>query len=371
MEEEFTVNLFSSASSDKYSNSLTKFTCEMAQPIYLDGSYSVALSQISLPPSFPPETSISSRDSIVYEEFKYTKLYTTDNFQDFIDVTLRIASSDVRFYDVNYFKDFLDNSIIYSPDSLAQTHSDISDSLPTSVKPTIYFNLNLDTLAAAGSEFTNSDFIPLVNQSAFTEYFNKSYVRLAPRTRYTLKQILYLCIEKILSKLRSEGLQLAKKGGDSTQQTPVEYPPNDFYSKVLGKYDKKETFGNFIQLTAQRSNTLIRLFIERFVKTVLTLRDQIMKERSLPPVRSEKFLLVYSDVVKEQFLADTKARVLGIFPFNSDKEFSMKLTQLDFNPVSKQVIHSISIALMDQDGNEINLRASTVPSFVSLKFRPS
>lgn len=120
------MNLFLSASAAEYSDTLTKFTFDMAQPLYLDGPYSVALTQISLPPSFPLENSLSSRDSIVFEQFNYSKLYPSDTFEDFINATLRIAASDVKFYGEDYFRDFADKDIFYSPYTFAQTHSLLS-----------------------------------------------------------------------------------------------------------------------------------------------------------------------------------------------------------------------------------------------------
>lgn len=369
MDQDFNVHLFSNSCLNRYANTLTKFTTDLAHPIYLRGKFSVALSEISLPASYPFDATLAARDAIIFEEYKYAPNKTVE---DFIDIALRLSSADIRFYDRNYFKEFLDDSILYSPDTLSQVHPDCAKNFPTSIKKTLYFNLSLASLLYDGDSKLYISLVlpPGDDAGVASTYLMNSYVMLAPRQRYTLKQILYFSIEKILEKTRIEAMQpLPRKSPTEEDPKRVEYVTNQNFLSMAKKYTTKESFEKALLTAVQMSQKLIRAFIDHFIATVLNIRNKIMLERGLSAIRLEKFLIVYTDIIDEQFFADTKSRVLGIYPFDSSKELSIKVPQLDYVRVNNQIIHSISIALMDENGVEINLQPSQTPSHVGLKFR--
>src|SRR5690349_10659345 len=108
---EFSVHLFSNASSDIYpENGLTRFTVALSQPIILNGSFSVALSEIYFPPLFNVENSKKSRDRIVLDNvvnFKEEVPKTSTNIlEGFLNTILRVCSNSVEDYDETYFSEF-------------------------------------------------------------------------------------------------------------------------------------------------------------------------------------------------------------------------------------------------------------------------
>lgn len=360
-DREFTIHLFSNSSLANYpDNSLTRFQVDLSSPLYLGSSYSVALSEIYVPPAFPAANSLSARDCIIYEDMNYVKFHGDKNdFAAFIETTMRLCSMDVTLYDRAYFRDYLDPNIIYHPDTLRETHPNDVTTIASDDRKR-FFNLDIDKLfsgkvGSVPSEMA-ADYYPIVKSSDFKRYFDASSVTVVERRRYTLKQLLWTCINKILSKTRMETYATAGTANPS-------------YGELLGQLPKRDSFEKEIIKVVTNSGELIRRFIERFIESVQTVRLAMMKERSLKPIRLEKFLIVYCDICADRLFSSTRARILSVFDYSARRDFSIKLSQLDYNKIDRPIVHSISILLMDEHGEQLDLQPSAVPTHVCLKIK--
>lgn len=173
--------------------------------------------------------------------------------------------------------------------------------------------------------------------------------------RYRLKPILYATIEFILTKTRIDS---------KTPKAQGEFMDNlkKLHSNNLNKVES--AMKSFIQL----SNELIHSFIDYFVETVLQVRDEIMKETEQVIKLKGNFLIVYSDVCKESHFANIKAKILNVYTHSSG-QFLFRDSNPKYIPVDKTVIKDISIALLTEMGEPLNLAPSTTPSFLSLNFK--
>lgn len=352
-ESEFSIHLFSNSSLQNYpDNSLTRFSVDLATPLYLGvNRYKVALSEIFVPPGFPIENTLSSRDCIIYEDVNYEG----NDFAAFIDTTLRLCTMDVTIYDRSYFRHYLDPSVVFHPHTLHLTHpDDVTAFADGETKK--YFKLDIIDLVTGIVSEAPSDYIPSVRSAEFVEYFKNSSVTVALRRRYTLKQLLWTCIDKILSKTRME----------SYVKPPANNP---LFGELKLKYPKKDDYEARLLFVRSKSHTLMRRFIERFVSAVETTRLAIMTERSLQAARLEKYLIVYCDICSDRLFSGTRAKILSLFDYDAKRDFSVKLSQLDYSRVDRAVVHTISILLMDEYGEQLNLQESMVPTHVCLKLK--
>lgn len=359
-DSEFSIHLFSNASLQNYpENTLSRFSVDLARPLYLgDNQYKVALSEIFVPPGFPLESTLSYRDCIVYEDVDYATFYTPDNFEAFINVTMRMCALDPTIYDRSYFRHYTDPNILFHPNTIRLTHpDDVTSFADTDIKK--YFNLNISDLfdyKSSNAEETPSAYLPPVRSDKFQNYFQASSVTIALRRRYTLKQVLWTCIEKILTKTRMETFTKA----------PV---ANPLFAELKGQNPTVEAFEKKLQFITNHSRELIRRFIARFVSIVEKVRETVMIERSLKAVRYEKYLIVYCDICADRLFAGTRAKILSVFDYDAKRDFSVKLSQLDYSRVDRAVVHTISILLLDEHGEQLNLQPSQVPTHVCLKLK--
>lgn len=86
---------------------------------------------------------------------------------------------------------------------------------------------------------------------------------------------------------------------------------NSKHAAVVGGAKKtSKEFGESQSYMRAVSTKLIRHFLNEFVETVVKIRNIIVRERNLVVTNRQKFLVVYSDVVQQRYIADTRAKVL-------------------------------------------------------------
>jgi hypothetical protein len=145
-----------------------------------------------------------------------------------------------------------------------------------------------------------------------------------------------------------------------------------------------------IKSHATHVNKLIHRFIEKFVTTVERFRDIILNERQnaiakegLSDIFKEKtavmyddideaasFIVIYCDLCADSYFADTKGKILAVLPnMRQSSNFIYVASQIDYIPVDKTLINSISIILANENGKPLNLRPSFTPSYLQLKFK--
>lgn len=353
-ESEFTIHLFSNSSMDVYpSNSLTKFTVNLSSPLYLNSFYKVALSEISLPAPFNSKKKSLSRDRIVFDDLEYTKMYPVQTFKTFISCILRVCATSVTEYTRDYFNEYLDKEIFFDPYTFPKIFANDVTSI---LHPdnTAEFPLEIHELMFEDpGRLTPSDYIPPEHFGSFVHYWMNSYVRLSKKQAYTLKQILNACVVKIFNKTRVELQNFT-----------------DLYKVLDEEYKTIEEKEEIIYNMRNNSDHMIRRFIERFVSTVETIRNEILLERKITVQDNENFIFVYADIVRESYLSNIKARILSVFPKSTDGEsVHIKQDILNYEAVDRSIINSISIIVSDEFGSLLNLAPSLSPTHIVLKFR--
>lgn len=362
-ESEFTVRLFSNSSMDCFpSNSLTRFTVNLSNPLYLSGSYSVALTEIDLPPRYDSTRSSSSRDRIVFDMFKYGEMYKEKTLANFANCLLRSCSSDPSIYGISYFAKYLDPSIVFDPYSLFETFK--GDETPPArpeekdSSKKIKFYLELDKLVLSSE--SNSEFLPSIStQSTEADFLLNGYVEFSRYQRYTMRQILFATIEAIVTNLRID----MRSDGSTIHDDIVKF-------LQANKSSEKPTESLEKALNSMRYNNsiLAQRFIMNFVGQIQKVRDEMTNEKRFAEQVNENFVVVYSDVVSDSYFASTKAKILSVFPI-SERTISKRFSNPDFARISNNMIRSISIIIGDEHGRALNLQPSVVPSYVALKFK--
>lgn len=354
MDDEFDIHLFSNASSDLYySNTLSSFTCELNTPVYFgeNHNYSVALTSIYIPPAFSTLNADKSKDTILIRKYNYAEMLNVKdaNFDDFINVILKMSACDVGLYDKPYFEEFLNDEIFFNINSIKNT-SLYHDYYKIDSKDVSKFPLDISSLLL-NSE-TEKDFLPPVEVDKVSEFFKSSTVKLNYNESYSLKQILFTCIFNILERMDFEKVTSTK-----------------IDTELIQKYKNFKEIYSAIKRYNIKMNILVHRFIEKFLKSVEKVRNEITSEMKLSMSPSQKqFIIVYADICKFSFLANTKAKVLGVFIVNSRGALE-RSSNFHFIPVEKTMIKNISIVLADANGEKLNLIPSSTPSYLCLKFK--
>lgn len=354
LSDEFDIHLFSNSSMSLYpSNSLSSFTCELSTPIYLgeNHNYSVALTDIYIPPAFDNVNTFLSKDSIIIRNYNYPQIIGKSDakFDDFIEVILKMSPCDIRIYNKAYFGEYLNKDLCFNNNTLKSTtlHKDNVEVNPSDHSK---FPLNLTSLKLINEK--NEDFLPPVVDEKLKKFYENSVVLLNYNQNYTLKQVLYSCIKNILKELDWEAIKSTKNDDELKKK----YESYDKIYESIKKYNFK-------------LNELVHRFVEKFVTTVERIRDEIVKFLKLKYEHSvDKFVIVYSDICKYGFFGDTKVKVLGVFQ-NVTNEILEKAKTFHFVPVESTLIKNISIILANESGQRLNLSPSLVPTLVVLKFK--
>lgn len=93
---------------------------------------------------------------------------------------------------------------------------------------------------------------------------------------------------------------------------------------------------------------------------------------SVTPAPLTNFLYIYTDIVKERYLADSMGRFLRIINIADDRQLSLRthqFTHVEYVPLEHLQFESISILLADSQGNRIRFDSSKTPTYVMLHFR--
>jgi hypothetical protein len=206
--EDFYLHMFSNSSSDLYpDNTLTRFKCDLSNPIYLgdNNRFSVSAKKISIPNQEILNVERQNNDVIVLNDFDLSKIYgenTNPTFDFFIDFVLHFAAVDVLLYDENYFEKYLNKKIVFTSQSSIKSKEFVDDFGPFYApiqSHSTYFPLEIHKLLLPGE---NQDQFVHKNASIeATAYLQNSTVRLFHHVSYTLKQILACCIMNILTSL--------------------------------------------------------------------------------------------------------------------------------------------------------------------------
>lgn len=355
MNDEFLVHLFSN--SDSYgSNTLSFFTTTLDKPINLGNNHDFRVSccEILFPNLHLSDDVEASKDCIVFKSLNYKKLNGDKaiTFDDFIELTLRFYAADVRIYTPEYFSPYLNEAFDFHPLSINLTSLRQDQTTIVDESTKLSFPLDIDKLVLPNE--TRSDFYPQGDSE--NTFFTKSYVSLGTNQGYKLRQILFACIAKILEKFRLE----YKTDKDSK---PI-------YEKLISAYKTKEKFGDILCKSSQFSNILLKRFIQKFVSSVEQAKIKILSERNFvdAPVTPGNLIIVYCDLVDESYFANTKARVLAVFPASSNS-IAYKSHVHDYLPISKSIISSISIKITDSFSNPFPFIDGFNATYIALKFK--
>lgn len=85
-------------------------------------------------------------------------------------------------------------------------------------------------------------------------------------------------------------------------------------------------------------------------------------------IHKNRFIFVYSDIIRGRIIGDTIGRFLRVIPL-TDNTRDLQFRHVEFVPVEKNYIESITILLANNFGERIQFKASTVPTYVSLCFK--
>lgn len=365
--DEFDVYLFSNTSSEIYtSNTLTRFTSLLPTPIYLGENhrYKVALTELILPPAY--QSSLASKDCLVIHDWRLSRLHKQPTFHNFLDVILRVSGVDVSIYDREYFARYLDKSLCFNGLSLHTSALSV-DAYPLNVVGEV-IHFPLEIVNRIDPSVPAMSILPPVNFNVehlkvFSLFLNNSFVPLFKSHAYKLSQILYQCIHAILDNTRLEGLSKDVNMSNIAVDSII-----DSYKDHNGTIDFhqiQQALDNHIK----QSNRMIHSFIDHFVEEVLSIRDDILKERKQQTEQAKsEFLVAYSDICAESFIGNIRARVLNLYKHKSGN-FSFRDTNPKFVKVDKTIVRDISLILADENGIGIDLMPSSTPTFACLRFK--
>lgn len=79
-----------------------------------------------------------------------------------------------------------------------------------------------------------------------------------------------------------------------------------------------------------------------------------------------RHIFVYTDIIRPRAIADTSSRLLRVI---LDSNLHIQFNHIEYNPLEKSYIESISILLTDNNGNKINFNNSLTPILITLHFK--
>lgn len=132
------------------------------------------------------------------------------------------------------------------------------------------------------------------------------------------------------------------------------------------------------RLHITRLNTLVHRVITRFVELVQKEREKISEEQVKFNVSNRtfdqaskpyRFCFVYTDFIQPQYTGSIRSRVLAAFPLNTDEKAFESNESLTFVKVESRVIKSITINILNEFAEPIQLPDSNFSTYVCLYFR--
>lgn len=79
-------------------------------------------------------------------------------------------------------------------------------------------------------------------------------------------------------------------------------------------------------------------------------------------------MYIYTDIIKPRVIGDKSARYLRVVPANKSDRI-LRFNHIEYCPIEKTVIESISIKITDGQGELANFKSNYIPTYVMLHFK--
>jgi hypothetical protein len=397
MQDEIHVHLFSNGNDANRENKRGSFVIDLATPIQLDNAYDwqVGLKQLDISNVFETISAVNANDVVRLLNFDHIK--TSKNFNrpfnlpQFLKLCL-LQSPYPSYYDDEYFAEFLNPDIYYgshdtflsAPIQIVPPRGSIGPQVGENAKENIQFKWDW-------KDNKVSDFLPPVpnlNKTFFENFLLSPSFTVTRNRPYTLKQILYDAISELLL-----NLDIKKLGGNlqsNMVQTQIRADNNvndyeqvdplmsthhlnddlELLKKLINKHAVLRYQRDYFKYTL-KIDTLIRSFIDIFRSTIdFLLKHDFDLTKRINHVERCHFTLLYSDIVKPINLNGIKSQVLRCLPLSSiPKTNHFFFENPIFEPVAKNLIHSINIHFACEHGFPTKLAPSTKPIYLVLSFK--
>lgn len=144
---------------------------------------------------------------------------------------------------------------------------------------------------------------------------------------------------------------------------PIDIPENDFYICLLSN--------NSLHYYSENSLSEFTNKLARSCKLNQNWRVGII-EIAIPEYEDSRqeydIMYIYTDIIKPRVIGDKSARYLRVVPTNKSERI-LRFNHIEYCPVEKTVIESISIKITDGQGELANFKSNYIPTYVMLHFK--
>jgi hypothetical protein len=249
---------------------------------------------------------------------------------------------------------------------LVFTFSHYGETLPTLFEhrtilvnePVVKFPLEVINLIKVNEAEIPSDYLHLffINTSkSVPNWYEMPTVKLGVGKSYTMKNILYNCIDIILAKF-----QLSFHTAEQEHQKEIEYLTTE------GNNMMKLLCETRVRIA--RSSELVKRFINNFVSVVNSVREEIEAERAInsSDFIEHKYIFIYCMLASATHVQENKSCIIGVFPAMS-RQFTV-MSNPSFYRVQAKSARHITVAICNETGRPYRFKPSVTPNYISLRF---
>lgn len=309
MSKDFFVTLLSNSSTDFYTNTLSSFTNNLKPPLVLHDveKWKVGLTDIRHNYLFD-YVNCTKDDEIIFTNGVKKKLEFIISIEK-LPYYIAFYAKNPGIYNQRYFHDFLDlEKLDRFPDEPSLSEYETKDDIDNDDENIIKINLY------------------------FNEYINdikERKINIKLNQKYTCKQIMFKVIKtcfEMLDEIETKKLEL-KFGRSHSIKIIIEHFIAEvrYFAKILQKYNNKNFIGSF--------------------------------------------MYIYTDIIAQRHVGDEYHRVLNVLPISEIEQEYTAIKNVQYYPVNKGEINSISILLTDEKTNLIPLEGGYSPTCVTLHFK--
>ncbi|KAG5666243.1 hypothetical protein PVAND_017624 [Polypedilum vanderplanki] len=381
--DEFSLRLFSNSSLDVFpENTIAQFTIDLGEHLIFneESQFMVALIELYIPESFQNQDELNMKDAIFCYDYDFSKIKenvkkplknlsiqkdeegktdkkdeekkknieinenkqqtkTVENFmikrvEDKMDLLISYAIEQITDPSIylcpDYFKEFEDPNLIFDHAITLKKHLPFQKQnfFDPGKLGTIKFPISFSLPQGEKIE----DYAPPINSEEALQYLKEPYVALQPGDVYSLANILFMCIVKIIKNVtfRTANIETHKKD----------------VGEIMAKYSANKIVNFAHELKEHRAKTtrLIKHFIHHFIKSVRNEIELILfeKEKTLPMFHfNSNYLFIYTDIVEDSIVGNTRAKILGIIPTNNQTARHIKMDIITYHKLSTNHIRYI------------------------------
>lgn len=358
--DEFSARFFSHDCSDRFDNSLSKFTTEFETALdFGDKNYECGVSHIYLNPTLNSETLYHlSRDHINLPHNPTKKDFTLDEFVSFsVD-----HSTSPQIFDRGYFAKYLDKNYFYEPSrmdrdfAIDKTTAQEDKDYGTSEVVTI--TLNIEDLMVPCERLDSF----LLSHEISTEAFNKLK---------KIELLTYVDRPTTMSKLLNRLIRFLIYVLRACDQAEVN-PGIHSHAKLF--FNAFESYGTFAKLNEMRRKHLHKIndLVHRFIEHFISLAVENVKKLKLESMRPlSKFCFLYCSVIEPQVVGPITSKLLFVTPCDGRYLTTTHevVSKINYCKLETRKIKTITFMICDEFGEQINFNPSYMSNSIVLKFR--